>query len=115
MIGELHYQPAKYIIVLLEAEKHKSNFPSYYQTEVTAIRKSAPVNVILYYPKTETGKEELARRVSDVHAAVVARQIKALHCPTAQKLQLLDAVIETARERSTSQRKSSHQVPGKER
>ena len=71
--------------------------------EVTVIRSMAPINLIVYYPKTEEGKEELARRVSDVHAAAVTQRIKSLNCPTSQKLALLDAVIETVKERSREQ------------
>lgn len=63
--------------------------------EVTVIRKMAPVNVIVYYPKTEEGKEELARRVAEVHADAVVRRLKSLNCPNRQKLQLLDAVVDT--------------------
>lgn len=55
----------------------------------------APVNLIVYHPKTEAGKDELARRVADVHAAAVNQRLKSLNCPTSQKLALLDAVIET--------------------
>ncbi len=68
--------------------------------EVTVIRKMAPVNVIVYYPKTEEGKDELARRVADVHASTVTQRIKSLNCPDRQKLELLDAVIETASQKS---------------
>ena len=71
--------------------------------EVTVIRSMAPVNLIVYYPKTEEGQMELAKRVSDVHAAAVTQRIKSLNCPTIQKLELLDAVIETVKERSTEQ------------
>ena len=60
----------------------------------------APVNVIVYYPKTEEGKEDLARRVADVHAAAVNQRLKSLNCPTSQKLALLDAVIETRKKES---------------
>jgi len=63
----------------------------------------APVNLIVYYPKTKEGKEELARRVSDVHAVAVTQRIKALNCPTSQKLELLDAVIKTAKTKSREQ------------
>ena len=62
---------------------------------MTAIRKMAPIHVIVYYPKTEAGKEELARREADFHAAAVNQRLKSLNCPTSQKLALLDAVIET--------------------
>ena len=68
--------------------------------EVTVIRSMAPINLIVYYPKTEEGQVELAKRVSDVHAAAVTQRIKSLNCPTSQKLELLDAVIETVKERS---------------
>ncbi len=46
---------------------------------------------------------ELAKRVSDVHAAAVTQRIKSLNCPTSQKLELLDAVIDTVKERSREQ------------
>ena len=71
--------------------------------EVTVIRSMAPINLIVYYPKTEEGQLELAKRVSDVHAAAVTQRIKSLNCPTSQKLELLDAVIETVKERSREQ------------
>lgn len=71
--------------------------------EVTVIRKMAPVNVIVYHPKTEEGQVELAKRVSDVHVASVIQRLKALSCPTSQKLELLDAVIDTAKKRSREQ------------
>ena len=58
----------------------------------------APIHVIVSYPKTEAGKDELARRVSDVHAAAVNQRLKSLNCPSTQKLALLDAVIETREE-----------------
>ena len=54
-------------------------------------------------PKTEEGQLELAKRVSDVHAAAVTQRIKSLNCLTSQKLELLDAVIETVKERSREQ------------
>lgn len=71
--------------------------------EVIVIRKMAPINLIVYYPKTEEGKEELARRISDVHAAAVNQRLKSLNCPTNQKLDLLEAVIETAKQKSREQ------------
>lgn len=59
-------------------------------------RKSAPINVIVHYPKTEEGKRELADRVASVHASLVNQHIKKLNCPSEQKVQLLDAVIKSA-------------------
>ena len=71
--------------------------------EVTVIRSMAPIHLIVHYPKTAEGQEELAKRISDVHAAAVTQRIKSLNCPTSQKLELLDAVIETIKERSKEQ------------
>ena len=68
--------------------------------EVTVIRSMAPIKLTVYYPKTEEGQTELAKRVSDAHAAAVSQRIKSLRCPTSQKLALLDAVIKTVKERS---------------
>lgn len=62
---------------------------------MTIIRKMVPVKLTVYYPKTEEGKKELARRVSDVHAAAVTQRLKSLNCPTQQKLSLLESVIIT--------------------
>lgn len=70
---------------------------------MTVIRKMAPINVIVYYPKTAEGKEELARRVSDVHAEAVNQRLKSLNCPTQQKQELLDAVINTINKKSREQ------------
>ena len=71
--------------------------------EVTVIRKMAPINLIMHFPKTEAGKRELAQRVSDVHASAVTQRLKELNCPTSQKLDLLDAVIVTAKSRQQAE------------
>ena len=68
-------------------------------------RKSAPIHVIVHYPKTEEGKRELAERVAGVHADMVNQYIKTLNCPSEQKVQLLDAVIE-----SISKKKAGEQT-----
>lgn len=60
-------------------------------------RTSAPIQVIIHYPKTEEGKRELARCIAVVHADVVHQTIKKLNCPSEQKVQLLDSIIETAK------------------
>ncbi len=90
-LAVIHQQSAKLFQLLLPPK------------EVTVIRSMAPINLIVYYPKTEEGQIELAKRVSDVHAAAVTQRIKSLNCPTSQKLELLDAVIETVKERSREQ------------
>ena len=59
-------------------------------------RKSAPINVIVHYPKTIEGQRELAERVAGVHADMVNQHIKKLNCPSDQKALLLDAVIKSA-------------------
>ena len=59
-------------------------------------RTSAPINVIVHYPKTEEGKRELAVRVASVHADMVNQYINKMNCPSEQKVQLLDAVSKSA-------------------
>lgn len=61
------------------------------------MRTSAPIKVIVHYPKTEEGRQELARRVADVHADFVISSINKLDCPIKQKLELLQAVIDTTK------------------
>jgi len=62
-------------------------------------RKSAPINVIVHYPKTEQGKRELA----GVHADMVNQYIKKLNCPSDQKAELLGAVIASAKKEAGEQ------------
>ena len=62
------------------------------------MRTSAPIKVIVHYPKTEEGRQELGpRRVADVHADFVISSINKLDCPIKQKLELLQAVIDTTK------------------
>lgn len=59
-------------------------------------KKTAPINVIVHYPKTMEGQRELAVQVAGVHASLVNQRIKKLNCPSEQRVQLLDAVIKSA-------------------
>lgn len=61
------------------------------------MRTSEPIQVIVHSPKTEEGKQELARRVADVHADFVISSINKLNCPIKQKLELLQAAIDTTK------------------
>ena len=58
-------------------------------------KKFAPINVIVHYPTTDEGKQELAKRVSSVHADIVNQYIQKLSCPSSQKIQLMNAIIES--------------------
>lgn len=60
------------------------------------MRKSSPVKVKVYYPKAETGQQELQRRAAEAHAGFVSAYIKNMTCPTQQKLELINAIAETA-------------------
>ena len=57
------------------------------------MRKSAPIEVVVHYPKTEEDWEELGKRVATAHANYVIEKIERLNCPTWQKLELYQAVI----------------------
>ena len=45
------------------------------------MRKAAPINLIVHYPKTEKGWKELRKRVAEVHADAVMTYIRNLNCP----------------------------------
>ncbi len=55
------------------------------------MRRSAPIEVVVHYPKTEEGWEELGKRVATAHANYVIEKIERLNCPTWQKLELYQA------------------------
>ena len=70
--------------------------------EVSSIAKSAPINMIIYYPQSEEGKKLLAQRVAEVHADSVIDRIKRLTCPSNQKTELFNAVLNTAKNENSS-------------
>ena len=53
------------------------------------------MNIIMYYPKTETANSELQKRVATVHIDAVTTHINSLSCPKSQKLLLLDKIKNT--------------------
>ena len=61
------------------------------------MRKALPIKIIVHYPQTQQGMQELAQRLADVHADAVVSAINKLDCPLKQKLDLLQAVIDTTR------------------
>jgi hypothetical protein len=71
--------------------------------EVRIIRQTAPINLTVYYPKTKDGQAELAERVSELHTTAVTQQLQALNCPASQKLEILDALIKTVKEKHREQ------------
>lgn len=67
-------------------------------------RCSTPIPVIVHFPRSESGKRALSEQVAQAHAEMVSRYIKNLHCPSAQKSQLLDAVIQSTHNAKTVER-----------
>lgn len=61
------------------------------------MRSGGTINLNMHYPSTDEGKRELAKRAADVHADFVISTIDRLCCTTQQKLELLQAVIDTAK------------------
>ena len=72
------------------------------------MKKCVPINLIVYYPKTEEGKRELARRVADVHAETVKQTVSKLKCSSRQKEQLIDSVIRSVSERENTNKSGIH-------
>ena len=71
------------------------------------MRKTPPIKIIVHYPQTQQGQQELAQRLADVHADAVVSAINKLDCPLKQKLDLLQAVIDTTRGRTYQPKKSA--------
>ena len=63
------------------------------------MRKSNSIQITVHQPGTSEGRSELAKRIADIHADAVLHCLRALNCPSAQKLALLDAVIASCKER----------------
>ena len=57
------------------------------------MKRYAPVNLVVHFPSTEAARQELSKRVAQVHAESVITYIKRLNCPADQKLQLLNTII----------------------
>ena len=64
------------------------------------MRRSPPIQLIVRVPTTEKEKRALACRASVVQAEVVGEALCRLNCPVAQKLTLLDAIIDAAKKDS---------------
>lgn len=54
--------------------------------------------MIVHFPGSEQVKEELAKRVAEVHAEIVFNRIAKLKCPIDQKIALLDAIQKKGKE-----------------
>lgn len=78
-----------------------------FSEEAIIIRKKAAVNLIIYRPATDDGQLDLAKRVSDVHAAIVIQRLRSLNCPAGQKVQLLNTIIDTVEARTSQNAKKS--------
>lgn len=52
------------------------------------------MEIIVHYPETPEKQALLDTRVAKFHAQFVKNRIKKLHCPTWQKLKLIDAIAE---------------------
>ena len=51
------------------------------------------IEVFLILPKTQQGKEELQKTLARFHAEHAQKMIEKMPCPTEQKLELVDAVV----------------------
>ncbi len=50
------------------------------------------MKIIVYYPTSENGLNELKKNVAKVHADAVSSYISNLPCPKEQKLELIDSL-----------------------
>ena len=55
------------------------------------------MEVFLIMPTTPEGKAKLSKELAKVHAEQALKMVQKLPCPTEQKLELIDAVVEHLR------------------
>ena len=58
------------------------------------------MKVIVHYPNTEQGAQELAKRVAKTHAEAAARYIEKLPCPKEQKEALFDEIMQRGKKKN---------------
>ena len=51
------------------------------------------MKVIVHYPKTEQGKQNLKKAVADTHIDAVIKYVSMLDCPKEQKEKLIKEII----------------------
>ena len=56
------------------------------------------MKIIVHYPTSKNGCEELARRVAEIHATATIQHIESLPCSKVQKLAMLDAILHEKRQ-----------------
>lgn len=56
------------------------------------------MEVFLILPKTAKGKAELDKQLAKFHAERAQKMIENLPCPTEQKLELVDAIVQDAKQ-----------------
>lgn len=61
--------------------------------------KEPSVQISIHHPETEEGRLALAERAADIHADYVAASVRKLTCPDRQKQALMQAVMDTVRDR----------------
>ena len=79
---------------------HKSRLPHVIvrkqERGCCGIAKPKTIPIKVYYPQSEEGRQELARRAAQLHAQVVLEKIQKLDCPAAQKQRLLKEICKKA-------------------
>lgn len=57
------------------------------------LRRFKPVEIVTYFPKSDTDSKQLAQRTAAVHADIVHRHLTNLNCSAQQKQHLLEQII----------------------
>lgn len=63
----------------------------------TVFRQASNMEVFLIMPTTPEGKAKLSKELAKFHAEQALKMVQKLPCPTEQKLELIDAVVEHLR------------------
>ena len=64
------------------------------ESEVSALKKYAPINIVLHTPADPQRAKALAQKVSEVHASIAFNKVQALPINKMDKVKLFEAIKE---------------------
>ena len=63
--------------------------------------KSVQIKLVVHFPKSNEGMQELETRIAQIHAKTASAYIQKLNCPLEQKLKLHDAVTKASQDKNS--------------
>lgn len=99
MPGNADYQVVAHSRIDEEAwpGDHRAAYSNLLQLTHNLLKGTIDMEVFLIMPTTPEGKAKLSKELAKFHAEQALKMVQKLPCPTEQKLELIDAVVEHLR------------------